>query len=176
MRYSLFLILFITLISCTSEKNSNSEVHEIYYFDLKTYFTQEAQKLSKQKLLINKSITHNTEIEEKQLQINNWKDELALFIESDINKVSWKNSYKIDSTVNKLTFTAKEDDLKTQSIEIEFSDNNPSKFKIINKTHNYLYKTDEILEYFPDSLYLINKKQQVTLLGENDYLIKGLLK
>jgi hypothetical protein len=170
---NLVIILLFLLVSCTSE-NTNSEVREIYYFDLKTYFTEEAEKLSQQKQLVNKSITHNDSVEEKQMQINNWTEELALFIESDINKTSWKDSYKKDSTSNKITYTAKEDNLKTQSVEIEFSENKPSKFKIINKTHNYLYKTDEILEYIPGSSYLINKKQQVTLLGENDYLIQGL--
>jgi len=174
MKNLVFILLFL-LVSCTSE-NTNSDVHEIYYFDLKTYFSNEADKFSKQRKLIHKSITHNGTVEEKNLQINNWKEEFALFIESDINKVSWKNSYKKDSTLNKLTFTAKEEDLKTQSIEIEFLNNHPSKFRIINKTHNYLYKTDEILEYIPDSLYLISKKQQVTLLEKNDYLIQGLLK
>ncbi len=173
MRNLLIILLFLIASSCTSE-NTNSEVREIYYFDLKTYFTKEAEKFSKKKPMVNKSITHNGSVEEKQMQINNWTDELALFIESDINKISWKNSYKRDSTSNKLTYTAKEDNLKTQSIEIVFSENKPAHFRIINKTHNYLYKTDEILEYIPDSLYLINKKQQVILLGKNDYLIQGL--
>lgn len=172
--FILITVISLLIISCASE-NNNSEVREIYYFDLKTYFSNEAEKLSKQKQLVNKSITHNDSVEEKHLQINNWAEELALFIESDINKISWKDSYKRDSTSNKITYTAKEDDLKTQSIEIEFSANKPSKFRIINKTHNYLYKTDETLEYIPDSLYLINKKQQVTLLGRNDYLIQGLI-
>ena len=167
-----FILLFL-LTSCTSE-NTNSEVREIYYFDLKTYFSNEAEKLSKQKQLVNKSITHNDEVEQKEMQINNWTEELALFTESDINKISWKNSYKKDSTLNKITYTATEEDLRTRSVEIEFSGNKPSKFRIINKTHNYLYKTDEVLEYIPDSLYLISKKQQVTLLGRNDYLIQGL--
>lgn len=176
MKYSILItVISFLIISCASDKNT-SEVREIYYFDLQSYFEKEAEKLTSQKKITVKSVQHNDSLEQKELQISNWNNELALFIESDINKVSWKESYKIDSTLNKLTFTAKEENLRTQSIEIEFLNNHPSKFRIINKTHNYLYKTDEILEYIPDSLYLINKKQQVTLLGRNDYLIQGLFK
>lgn len=174
MRKILLFFFILSFTSCTSE--SKNEVHDIYFFDLKSYFTKEAEKLTKQKLLINKSIEHNGTLEKKKLKIDSWLNEFALFIESDINKVSWKNSYSIDSISNKEIYKAKDPDLKTQYIEVSFKNNHPVIIKIINKTHNYLYKTDEILEYFPDSLYIINKKQEVRLIGKNDYLITGKLK
>lgn len=176
MKKSIFLFLLtLSSISCTSE-NKKAEVHEIYYFDLKSYFTKEAQKYSEQNIIITKSIAHNQSVENKDLKISNWLEEFALFIDSDINKKAWKDSYTKDSLTNKLIFKAKEEELKTQLIEIEFKLNKPSKIKIINKSHNYLYKTDEVLEYIPDSLYIINKDQKVTVLGTNNYTIKGILK
>ena len=47
---------------------------------------------------------------------------------------------------------------------------------IVNHTKNMLYENTEKLSYFPDSLYLIQKKQRVRLLGTDTYRISGLFK
>ncbi len=46
---------------------------------------------------------------------------------------------------------------------------------IYNDSKNMLYESQEWLSYFPDSLYQIDKKQTVRLLGTNTYKIKGAL-
>lgn len=158
------------MASCSSQKE---ELQDAFYYPIKSYFNNEVQKLKDKNSTILKTITHNGLSESKALKIEDWEQEFALFLESDINKMAWKNSYTKDSTSNKIIYTAKEQGLRTKSIEIDLIDNKPIKFKISNVVENYLYSSQENLEYIPDSIYSIQKSQKTVILGENTYKIEG---
>ena len=164
--------VILLLSGCLSAEKENT-FNQIYYFDLKTYFTKTATELNKKKPLVNKTVSKNELSENKKIKINDWKIELALFIDADINKKAWKESYSKDSSATKIIYTAKEADLKTQKIEIDLKNGLPVKFKIITKMDNLLYHSTEELEFYPDSVYSINKHQKVTIVSQNNYLIKG---
>ena len=163
------ILLFNGCLSAEKENTSN----QIYYFDLKTYFTKTATELNRKKPLVNKTVSKNELSENKKIKITDWKTELALFIDADINKKAWKDSYSKDSSATKIIYKAKEADLKTQKIEIDLKNGLPLKFRIITKMDNLLYHSTEELEFYPDSVYSINKHQKVTLISQNNYLIKG---
>lgn len=165
-------ILVLILSGCAKE-NKNSR-NQIYYFDLKTYFNKTATELNSKKILVDKTVSKNELSENKKIEIKDWKTELALFIEADINKPAWKDSYIKDSTAAKIIYNAKDSDLKTQRIEIEFKNGIPIQFKINTKMDNILYHTTEELKFYPDSVYSIDKHQKVMLMGKNNYLIKGI--
>ena len=165
--------LVLLLTSCFPE-NKEEVVRQIYFFDLQSYFNNQAAMLQKKAKNINKTVAKNDLTEKKQIKIANWKTELSLFIDADINKPTWKESYLKDSTATKIIYTAIDDDLKTQKIEINLDNGVPSKFVISTKEDNLLYHSTENLEFIPDSLYVIKKHQKVFLLGENNYLINGL--
>lgn len=170
------LIIFSTILISGCTLDNASKVKPDYYFDLELFFKAEAKKLNKSNNIIHKTVTHNGITELKKLQIKNWEDELALFIQSDINKPAWEEAYQIDSSkTDIITYKAIEDDLKTRLIEVKFKKGKPSQIKILNKSSNYLYQTKEMLAYYPDSLYSIKKEQKVTILGENNYQIEGKL-
>ena len=166
-----FVLIFL-LSGCLSSEKENTS-NQIYYFDLKTYFTKTATELNRKKPLVNKTVSKNELSENKKIKITDWKTELALFIDADINKKAWKDSYSKDTSATKIIYTAKEADLKTQKIEIDLKNGLPIKFKIITKMDNLLYHSTEELEFYPDSVYSINKHQKVTIISQNNYLIKG---
>ncbi|RRN77200.1 hypothetical protein EIM50_20815 [Pseudoxanthomonas sp. SGD-10] len=171
---ALLIIPIIVLItSCVSSEQTDTQ--DVFYYNFKHFFSQEVEKLTKENPTIEKTIIHNNQQESKSLKIDNWDQELALFIESDINKASWKNSYTKDSTSQRVIYTAKEESLRIRKSEVHFADGKPVKFSFVNQTSNYLYTSEEHLEYYPDSLYFIHKKQKVVLLGDNDYKITGRL-
>ena len=169
------IIIVLLFSGCFSQEKEKSR-QQIYYFDLKGYFSKIAQELNKRNPAINKSISKNDIKESQILTIQNWNQELALFIESDINKSAWKDSYTKDSTESRIIYTAIDEDLRTQKIEILIEKGILKKIKINAKVDNLLYQTKENLEFIPDSVYRINKYQKVILLGENNYLIRGNLK
>lgn len=146
------------------------------YFSLKNYFRDEAERLQRASPKIVKSVVKNGSEESRHTQISNWENELMLFIESDINKPAWQQSYQIDSSGNTVVYQRLDPELRTVSISIERNaDETIDHIRIQNGVENMLYTSEEQLDYYPDSLYRINKKQRVMVIGENSYTITGTL-
>ena len=163
----------LLLLSSCFSKNKEEAVRHIYFFDLQSYFKEQALTLNKTAKKINKTVAKNEITEEKLVSINNWETELALFINADINKPDWKDSYTKDSTATKVIYTATDKDLRTQRIEINLYHSKATQFVIDTQEDNLLYHSTEHLEYIPGVLYVIKKHQKVFLLGLNNYEIKG---
>lgn len=176
-RIVLCLFLTISLFSCSQKEAELS--NEEYFFSLKNYFEKEAERLTKQHALVLKEVKRNAESEEKGIEIQDWKKEFGLFIESDINKLSWKDSYQENIRKNAsgerdtLIYRSMDPELRTQEIMIVKDKKQIKEIAIKNSIKNYLYSSVEKLKYYPDSLYEINKKQDVIILGSNDYYISG---
>lgn len=174
----LWLLAFFFLVSCSGNAPAPAN-QKLEYFNLRGYFEQEATRLSAGNTLVDKTVSKNDDEEHKKLKISNWLNEFDLFITSDINKPAWKKSYRTsrDRDSGTTTYTAIDSTLHTRFIKVIL---NPfsgavKRIEISNKTSNLLFKSTEILTYCPDSLYSIEKKQEVLLLGKNKYSITGLM-
>jgi len=165
---------FLAVISLSACKH-DKEVSTLKFFDLKGYFKADSIKLTKLNRQVFKTVIHNKNSETKSVHIDNWGNELRLFGESDINKPAWKDSYLVENTANTLVYKAKYPELETREITINKVGDKVKRILIINHTRNLLYETREKLTYVPDSMYRIEKTQQVRLLGINRYDIRGVL-
>ncbi len=145
------------------------------YFDLKAFFKADAERLTGLNKPVRKTVAHNGDTETKGVKIDNWERELSLFSESDINKPAWRDSYGVQTSPTMVIYIAKDDDLKTREIIVNKTNDKVKYIVIYNYTKNILYYTQEKLTYWPDSLYKIEKTQQVRLLGLNKYVITGSL-
>lgn len=168
------VLCFISLSSvfCTPEvqPDNSSKV----YFDLKGFFTSEAEYLQSKNPLINKTITKNDLKEHKKLIIRNWVNELDLFAASDINKAAWSDLYEVKNIQNSTQYLAKDNKLRTRKIIIDKSPaGRIEHIFILNQVSNNLYSSTEELNYYTDSLYSIRKKQKILIIGSNDYSITG---
>ncbi|RYY37756.1 MAG: hypothetical protein EOP46_01420 [Sphingobacteriaceae bacterium] len=143
------------------------------YFDLKGYFTGEIGRLSKTHPIVSKSVSHNDTAQSKSIRISDWESELALFTGSDINKPAWRDGYSITETPDSIIYKALKPELKVRELSIKRRSNKVTAIVILNKTKNILYNSTEKLAYYPDSLYSIEKKQDVSLIGINHYKIQG---
>lgn len=170
--FKLFFI-FILFSACSSTSDEQAP-KQLYFFDLAGYFKTQATVLPQQAIL--KTVSKNGIPETKNIVIKDWNQELQLFIQSDINKAAWKDSYRKDSTENILHYVAIDTALRVRSIRIAFENDVPNEVIIHTQSKNVLYHTTEDLTYIPDSLYQITKHQKVILLGLNDYQITGKLK
>lgn len=161
--------------SCTAPpKPNNVQGASELYFSLEAYFTQEASRLQELNPSTVKTVSKNGETEQRNIRVSNWKNELALFIDSDINKPAWRHSYKVDSTGTAVNYTNIDPELRTKRIEInKLTDGTIKHIRITNQVANMLYRTEEQLDYYPDSLYQITKQQHVRVIGESQYLITG---
>ncbi|WP_158824808.1 hypothetical protein [Mucilaginibacter lacusdianchii] len=168
------LITLSGLYSCKPDIRETGAA--LKYFDLKKFIHTDSARLSKQQVWVTKMVSHNQEsAQTRKLRITNWGRELDLFAASDINKPAWRESYSIQRQGDSVVYTAKDPKLFTRRLMIQQSGNTVKKITIQNATSNILYQSSEKLVYYPDSLYLIDKLQQVKLLGDNRYLIKGVI-
>ena len=156
--------------------DSNAAADTKVFFDIKGYFEADSARLTKENPLVTKTVTHNHIPETQKVHISDWGTELSLFIQSDINRPAWRDSYNVSTTDNVTRYTAKDPSLKTQKVLLKMENGKLKWLMIINHTKNILYENREKLSYFPDSLYLIAKKQSVRILGTSTYQISGLLK
>ncbi|WP_262248263.1 hypothetical protein [Parapedobacter soli] len=147
---------------------------ETNYFSLTDYFDREAERLQQINPEITKTVAKSGDSESKNIRVTDWKGEFALFTDADINKPAWQNSYRIDSTASSVKYTATDPTLRTKEILVEKSDDGTiTHIRITNQVDNMLYHTDEQLDYYTDSLYRIDKKQRVRVIGESHYTISG---
>jgi len=165
MKHSFAFLLLVFLAACGTREDSKNVPGR--YFDVRGYFKKEATRLQKQNPTIEKTVSQNTELEKKQLRITNWETELELFSESDINKPAWKNSYLIKKSGSEVEYISTDNQLRTRKISIHYSEKGTvDRITILNKASNLLYTSTEKLSYYPDSLYTINKKQNVQIKKE----------
>ncbi len=172
--YRFFVIIIIIPLcgGCLKSTTKNTKP-EIYYFDIKTFFNNESYRLTKANKAIKKTVWLNNKPEKRNIKITNWATEFSLFTKSDINKTAWQNSYRKDSTANKVTYTAKFSDLKTRSITIYTTNKKTVRIKIINHQKYYLFENWETLLYCPNSFYKIEKKQKLLFWDADVYKVVG---
>jgi hypothetical protein len=169
----IFLLSILVLASCAEPVGKPVKS----YVDIKGFFESEVSRLAVKNTLVDKTVKRNEVSETRQGSPVEWKNELVLFIESDINKPAWHGSYKITKDSSGISYTALDADLRTRSIRIQKGANERLQhISIQNVTRNYLYQSSEELNYYPDSVYTINKTQSVLLLGRNKYTIIGRFK
>lgn len=171
MRIGILLLFCVFFSSCSEPEVKSSQKH---YVDLKGIIESEILKLNRSKARVNKTVMHNGQRESLSNTLVKWEDELALFIESDINKSAWQGSYKVTEKPGSTEFQSLDSSLRTKSIVVKYNQNKkPVYIQIKNQTDNNLYKTSEILTFIPDSVYTIKKDQKVILLGKNRFEITG---
>jgi len=138
------------------------------------YFKQEIERLQKLNPTISKTVSKEGVTESKALQIKNWSDELSSFSNLAYKSLNQEENFQQLSTDSMLTFRATND--KPEIREVSLVKNAQGKIisiRILKEVHNILYNTIEQFEYRPDSVYRIQKEQNVRLLGRTSYSIIG---
>lgn len=169
-----YLALFLLLFACQAPSVKQEKP---LYPDLKAIFQAEMKKLNAENPSISKEVRLNNRKETKTVSKIDWGQELALFLESDINKVAYRGLYEVKIAGNTATYSATSDKLRTRWLKITKNEKGMiGAVAILNRTENALYHAEESLGYYPDSLYRISKYQKIILSAPNRYFIQGKLK
>lgn len=153
MRKLLFISLL--LIGCTDSETQNSTKT---YFDLAGLINQQVIELNKKQPLTHKNLA----IEEKKEVLNtnkiDWKKELELFLQADLNKQSYQLSYNKEETPQMAVYTLKEgENLPVKSLKIIFDEDKSAKhIEALLQTENYLYQSEKHLLMTLDKNHLTN--------------------
>ncbi|TKC03863.1 hypothetical protein [Pedobacter frigoris] len=169
----LFYAVILFLFGCGYTSEQKQKIN-LSYFDVKGYFENEVNRLQKSSPAIYKMVEVNGSTETKTVKITDWKKELAIFSEADINKDSWKGLFKIIKQADKETYVSDNEKVPIKEIEITYtSSKEVSKLLIIVKNNNSLYTSADSLFYYPDSVYKIVKSQKIKLLSDRNYKVTG---
>ncbi|RYD73514.1 MAG: hypothetical protein EOP55_16900 [Sphingobacteriales bacterium] len=168
-----FFVFVLGLASCNQREESKANT-ELLYFDIKGFFAKESLRLKKTSPLVNKEVLINGIAETKQIRIADWEKEFTIFTNADINKASWKGSFKSVKNSQFEHYTSNNKKIPVKDVLIEKADDKRvKKVVIIISTKNILYTSGDTLFYYPDSLYKIVKHQKIRLLSPKDYQITG---
>lgn len=171
MRKLFFFCLVIFCSSCTLKEQDKTSAQ--LYFDLDSYFKAESQRLSKANLQIHKTVMVNGQSEEKNIKINNWEKEFESFIAADINKASWRGSFKVQKDNLTTIYLTQNEKIPVKKVEITYLKDKIYGIKIFITTTNRLYTSKDSLVYYPDSLYQIKKLQDIKLMDPKTYQVTG---
>lgn len=171
-RFNLLILVGIMILFFACQKTKNTTSFEgVQFFDLKNYFEQEQQRLANTQK-IKKRVTIDEKIEEKVVDYFNTEEEFVIFIDSDINKVSWYDKYEVDSlfednNLTQIDYKAKDDQLKTSNLSIHFQNNQVDSISILRKTTSMAATLKQQLNYMPSKGYSIVSSQSTSLADSN---------
>jgi hypothetical protein len=175
-------LLMLLLQACSSNSNPSpaSDQKGNRYYDLKSYFEKEIARLNESNPSVVKTVSLNEEQEQKETDISDFSKELLIFSEAHINKVSWWGKYAGDTTyydngrIRKIVYTAKEEELKTKSVRISFSEKGElDSLFILNTTDNPTISTYQELIYVPQKKYEIFSQEKVALSKDRKVKVEG---
>ncbi|WP_316738159.1 hypothetical protein [Pedobacter aquatilis] len=164
-------VFALVLISCNQEKELKANA-DLLYFDIKGYFKNESLRLNQSNPKILKEVNIDGSTETKNLNLKDWDKEFSIFTNADINKASWKGSFKIQKSKDKIVYTSSNRKIPVKKVQIDYQAEKVRKIEILIANKNILYTSLDTLLYYPDSLYLINKHQKIKLLKEKKYQVK----
>lgn len=171
----IFLIFTLTFVACNQREESKANT-DLLYFDVKGYFNREAIRLNKINPLIRKEVSINNSIERKTAKVGDWEKEFSIFTNADINKTSWKGSFKIQKSPQFESYISNNKRIPVKKVFVFKTNNELKKIEVIIYNKNILYTSGDTLIYYPDSLYQIKKHQKIKLLKAKSYIITGKFK
>ncbi len=181
-QYFWLCILTLCLFGC-GERSEKVQKTPDFYYPISQFFQNEIQRLTDNKVGLNKTVELNGETETKRLEEVDWKQELQVFIDADINKTAWKDKYEVEERLvdskahqqKEIVYRAKDKDLKTQFIKliVEPITEEIRYIQVTNITTNLVYTSKEVLIYKYNKSYSIEKNQGIKRMGVDKIKVVG---
>jgi hypothetical protein len=147
------------------------------FYDLESFFSSEAERLQREQPPVDKTVQLDGRSEFQQLDSLDYRDEMSVFQNSDINRAAWWDKYAIDSTfsndrLSRIRYTAREADLKIRSVSIQFENGKVSRVDIESETDSPTAAMNRKLRYEPESGYRIETRQNVTFSRPREMIVE----
>lgn len=173
----------IFLFSCTSpveraEKSAN-------YYDVKGFVNDQISSLNTSHKAVAKRMSMGGKHETIQQQNVNWKKELELFVQADINKPAYRKSYDIvhPDSLN-YTYTLKKgENLPVQSLQIKLDRNSgkPHSLRAELRSTNRLYDSKKDISLtcsekggkWRITSYRVSGYQKLSLMNKKEFVVEG---
>jgi len=138
------LLIFCTLLSACNPEIKEGKTKR--YFDLKGLIEIQIKTLSTQKPFVQKTILMSGKSESQLVKTIDWAKELELFIQTDLNKPAFIQSYRVDSSSISVKYILKNTEkLPVKYLTISRVGENGISIEAFVSNENYLYQTERHL-------------------------------
>ncbi len=177
--FRLTIIISFLFVSWSCSNNEiKSKPHNISFFSLVDFISEEQSKMKKEKTSLVKILQLNGKRDTLVINRPNFEDELDVFNKADINRPAISDKYRIDSFIQegslyKVLYTSKDKKLHTQKLSIHF--NSSGKVFLIDAflfNGSPITKNVQHLIYKPgfgykiiDNQYFMGKKDEIKVEG-----------
>jgi hypothetical protein len=179
------IVGFLMLLVMLSCKNEETQTKINKYFDLKDFVNKKISNLDSRKPSVEKKITMGDSTDVLITKNIDWKSELELFVQADLNKPSYVSSYEIarpDS--NTYIYSLKSTEklvVKTLTIRLDSVLKQPVFVEAQLKDVNKLYDSEKTLTMICDNQgaikeYKIIGYQHLAMTDAKKYSIVGQIK
>lgn len=178
--YYIFLIGF--LFSCGQEEKQPMEnpTQIEKYFLLKDFVENQINRLDGARVRKYTRIKGEEEHTELKFNAEDWRKELHIFIQADINKANLATSYDTEEDSNLTIHRLKPGEKSPiQEIKINYQDNQVSRISFISHQENTFYTSGSEGELILDtasgklSSYYVSGMQKVWFISSNEMEIRG---
>lgn len=179
----LFIFSLLLFTSCTNPTDTASVQN---YFNLKGFIENQITELNKRKPLVNKEMALGDKNENKQTNEIDWRQELELFTQADLNKQAYQLSYTISQpSSSTFLYTLKSGEklpVKSLKIVLDEVSKQPKLVEALLQEENRLYDSEKKLQLTctmrPEGVWLIktyeiNGFQHLTITDKKTFLVKG---
>ena len=183
----IFPIIIILLLSGCDQPQEKAKEKKIYY-DLKGFIETQIEFLSEQKPIVDKVMSVSGKNESRSTREIDWKKELELFIQADINKPAYSKSYAVskpDSLTSVYTLKTEENiSVKWVRIQLDKTTGNPVLIQARLRSENKLYQSEKNVELHCKSesnqwhltSYSIKGYQKLATMDRKDFDIQAEVK
>jgi hypothetical protein len=142
MKNILACLFLLSIMSCNSSANENQEK---VFFDLAQFIDMEIAHLESENVSVFKTVYINEEKETITIDNLDWKKELEIIRQSDLNKAAYKLSYETDSSKTRIVYSLKDsEDLPVVVLSILKNDAGEiTRIRSDHKSNNYLYSSSK---------------------------------
>lgn len=166
-----FLIITVFFAACQNEqKQSQQAISEKTYFNLKEIVQNDIDNNSKNKCGEEKTVLINIKNETKKIDIVDWKKELQVLLDCDINKPSWKGKFDTQVLDNhqKYLYTSNSTKIPVRQMTVNYEQKSGKVISVIinKKISTVLFSNEQQITYYPEKSFKINAKQSALFMKD----------
>lgn len=178
-------LLFWAAFACTPkpEGSTKAKMEKLPYFDLAGYIEQEIPKVDGAKVSKISRVQNQEETADVVYSVQDWKEELDIFFQADINKPSLAQSYDTKIKNSYLTHTLLPGEKgKVKEITVRYDKDKPTGITVKLVEENMFYTSTTIGQvYFNVETtkldhYSVESTQKIWFLKPNNMKIMGAVK
>ena len=182
--HRLYLFLLVVLFCCQQEEKQPIEnpTQIEKYFLLKDFVENQITRLEGANVRKSTRIKGKEEVMEMEMKAEDWRKELHIFIQADINKATLSTSYDTEKTGQSTIHRLKPGEKSPiQEIKIDYKGDQVRRISFISNQENIFYTSGAQGELHIDSItgkintYQVSGIQKVWFLSPNEMAVKGKL-